>query len=101
MSKTHTLVRAIELTQRILSIIEQNENASQRMLTKKLKRVATYNTLKFYLFDMQALVFIERSEVSDAKTCHLKPGFVARYRITQSGREFLRLISGNLTNIGN
>lgn len=95
---THTLVRAIELTQRILRIIEQNENITQRKLATKLKRVAAYNTLKFYLSDMQELLFIERSEVLDAATKHLTRGFMTRYKTTESGREFLRLISGSLSN---
>jgi hypothetical protein len=94
---THTLVRAIELTQRILRIIEQNENITQGKLAAKLKSFATYNTLRFYLSDMQELLFIERSEVLDATTKHLTRGFLTRYKTTEAGQEFLRLISGSLS----
>ena len=99
--RSHAIHHALEVMCRILRAIEQNENISHRKLCGKVSKDVNHVTLSSHLKEMQELFLIERSEEranENSPTRHLKPGFVAHYRITDFGREFLRLIWDRVLN---
>ena len=99
--RSHVLHHVLEVMCQILRAIEQNENISHRKLCKKVSKDVSHVTLSSHLKEMQELFLVERSEeqVSEkSQTRRLKPGFVVHYRITDFGRQFLRLICDRLLN---
>lgn len=98
---SHVLQHVLEVMCQILRAIEQNENISHRKLCNKVSRDVSHVTLSSHLKEMQELFLVERSEeqVSEkSPTRRLKPGFVVHYRITDFGRQFLRLVWERVSN---
>lgn len=79
----------------ILRTIQQNEGISHRKMSKELKLVKQA-TLARHLAELCKLSLIEvrrESLENDAQKRGLKSRFVAHYRITSTGIEYLRLMS--------
>lgn len=89
------LVQLFSLTQRILCVIDQNKEINSRQLYRK-SGVGRYETLERRLGEMQELSLIERRDegiAEGSQTRGLKPKYSTHYRITDSGRQWLQLLS--------